>query len=147
MFISKLNYRLKRFRVFIEHRFSRINIDWTDLLGKVVIFLIIIALGYNVFTAYNNGVTNLRRIEEEEQKLNKLLAEAEQLSAQVKYYESLDFKRIYAREILNLAEPDETLYYINRPEPEPQIEDIKDYQESIKLNDNAFWWKKLIFSI
>jgi len=147
MLFRKINYRLKRIRVYLEQRLLRINIDWYDLLGTVIIGLVILALGYNVFTAYNNGINNLRRIDEEQQKLDKLEAESEELSQLEKYYQSLDFKRIYAREILNLAEPDETLYYINRPEPEPQIEDIKDYQESIKLNDNAFWWKKLIFSI
>ena len=147
MLFRKINYRLKRIRVYLEQRLLRINIDWYDLLGTVIIGLVILALGYNVFTAYNNGINNLRRIDEEQQKLDKLEAESEELSQLEKYYQSLDFKRIYAREILNLAEPDETLYYINRPEPEPQIEDIKDYQEGIKLSDNAFWWKKLIFNI
>jgi len=147
MLFRKINYRLKRIRVYLEQRLLRINIDWYDLLGTVIIGLVILALGYNVFTAYNNGINNLRRIDEEQQKLDKLEAESEELSQLEKYYQSLDFKRIYAREILNLAEPDETLYYINRPEPQPKIENIEDYQESVNINDNAFWWKKLIFNI
>lgn|SRR3990167_3284250 len=147
MFLRKISYRFKRVRVFLEQRLLRINIDWYDLLGTLIIGMVILALGYNVFTAYNNGINNLRRIDEEQEKLDKLLAESEELSQLEKYYQSLDFKRIYAREILNLAEPDESLYYINRPEPQPKIENIEDYQESVNINDNAFWWKKLIFNI
>ena len=133
--------RKKLFR--IKNRF---NYSKEDLLIKTVLILIIIFLSNNIYIAYNKGVENKNLISQEEQKLSELRSEAEKLEYLERYYSSIEFKRIYARESQNLAEPGETLFYINRPE-EIKIDYYEDNSDPIVVNEHAKWWRKLIFGI
>ncbi|KXK26759.1 MAG: hypothetical protein TR69_WS6001000779 [candidate division WS6 bacterium OLB20] len=140
MRITKL---LKRVSAYIRRRFTTVELTYGDIVSRLVMVVIIVALSINIYTAFNKGRDNLTRIEEEEARLTKLEEEQSELEELVKYYESVEYRRSYARESWNLAEPGEKLYVVQRDNELP-IEFVRDNNDPIILRDNVFWWQKLI---
>jgi cell division protein FtsB len=108
---------------------------------------ILFDLGFNIYTAFNKGVDTITKFQQEEQKLAALIVENNDLQKQEGQYNSLEYKRIYARENLNLADKNETLYYIDRKKAPQQIEQLPEDVMQITLQDNVTWWEKLILGI
>lgn len=101
------------------------NISFKYLLFDLTLLLIIVTLTFNIYKAYNEGVNNLGRLKVEEEKLIKLQEENSRLSEEESYYQSIEFRKAYARDSLNLSKEGETLYLITRDE----VEDEKVPQE------------------
>ncbi|MFQ5493478.1 MAG: hypothetical protein ACE5DX_04945 [Candidatus Dojkabacteria bacterium] len=139
----KLSNTFKKLISQVQRRVGKIEIRYSDLFVKFFMLLVILTLGYNIYTAYSKGQTNLKRIESEEAKLEKLQAEAERLDGEIDYYSSIEYRRSYARDSWNLAEPGAELFFVNRPE-QHEIESIKFNKDPIPLYNNSLWWKKLI---
>jgi hypothetical protein len=99
----------------------------------------------NGVKAYNRGMDNLKKFDEEQAATNVLIAQNEELKNLYRYYSSIDYKKIYARDNLNLGERGETLYVIEKDEEldverkEPKIEP--------RIIDNLSLWRKLLFGI
>jgi len=109
--------------------------------------MIILFLGLNIFTTFNKGMEDVRKFQLEQVKLKELKDENARLNQELEKYGSIEYKRIYARENLNLAEKKETLYYIERDSGSKEIEKLPADTIQINLEDNFFWWKRLILGI
>jgi cell division protein FtsB len=82
------------------------------------LLLIIVTMIFNISIAYSEGVQNLGRLKTEEEKLIKLQEENARLSEEEDYYKSIEFRKAYARDSLNLSREGETLYLVVRDEEE-----------------------------
>ena len=143
MFTNKLKYNLTR----IFQRFSFQRINFGDLFVNIFYLIVIVYLGINIFTTFNKGVEDTKKFQTEQTKLNELQLENDRLTQELKQYDSIEYKRIYARENLNLGERKETLYYVERKQDALDIEKLPEDTIQIDLNDNFYWWKKLILGI
>jgi cell division protein FtsB len=94
------------------------NISVKFLLFDLALLIIIVTLTSNIYRAYNDGVRNLGRLKIEEEKLIKLQEENSKLNEEENYYKSIEFRKAYARDSLNLSKEGETLYLVIRDENE-----------------------------
>jgi hypothetical protein len=143
VWFKRIQYKLHNLLEFLKRLLNKANFSPTDILAKIFFILLITALSFNVYTAYNKGVANIRGINEEEGRLDNLLTENQKLATLERYYGSLEYKRIYARDKLNLAQPNETLYYVDRPDA-ATIEQLPQTPSKVSFDNNLLWWKKLI---
>ncbi len=142
--MNQLQLKLKKILSKVRARVAQTySANWSDILTDLALVAIIITLSYNVYASYTKGSRNLGMIESEASKLQELEAEQAKLVALEKYYNSIEFKRNYARDSLNLAEPGETLYYVVREE-EYDFQNLQEETNHIDLEDNRYWWKRLI---
>lgn len=114
------------------------------LLLDSLLLLVIVTLSFNIFLAYRDGVENLGRLKIEEEKLLKLQEENERLSEEENYYKSIEFRKAYARDSLNLTNEGETLYMVVRNEADETSEQGLKLFNPQELNSVEFW-KLLIF--
>lgn len=143
MIIQKLKYKISSF-------ISKINlkkINFKSFFINLFYFVAIIYLGSNVLMIFNKGVEDQRRFETEKARLEQLKLEKAALEIEVAEYGSIEYKKIYARENLNLAERNETLYFVDRPNNALEVEKLPEDTMSISLQDNVYWWKKLILGL
>lgn len=141
---------LKRLKLKISRiilKIKSIKIDWNKLFVRLILFLIIIILSSNIYITFENGFITAKRFEEEQEKLLAIKKENLELIELVKEYDSLEYKRIYARENLNLAHSNETIYYIDRPKELPEIEPLEEEIMKIDFSENKEYWFKLLFGI
>lgn len=143
MLIKKIKYQLARIRDYINPKLAKINMGM--IFGSLFYLLLISVLVVNGYTAYNRGIENLQRFDEEQAATNVLLEENAELQNLYRYYNSIDYKKIYARDNLALGEAGETLYVIERNEP-LEVETIKTKDDTKTVN-NLSLWSKLLFGI
>jgi len=143
MFFQKVKYKISE--MFGGLRLGDIN--YSAILINIFYFVVILFLGMNIFTTFNKGVEDIKKFQAEQTTLDRLLAENAKLKQEVEQYNSIEYKKIYARENLNLAEKNETLYYIDRPQAVQQIDKLPEDTIQISLDNNAFWWQKLILDL
>ena len=140
---AKLESSVRSVQAKLKQTVAKLDLKLSDIMLQGFLLFIIIVLGYNIYISYNKGTDNLARIDDEKAQLDKLIAEQQQLKELEKYYGSAEFGLAYARDSWNLAEPGAQLYLVNRSEDQP-VENVKNEQKPIPLEDNQMWWSKLI---
>ncbi len=127
----------------LRSKFKGKNISVKFLVFDLALLIIIVTLTFNIYRAYNDGIRNLGRLKIEEEKLLKLQEENSKLSEQESYYNSIEFRKAYARDSLNLSKEGETLYLVIRDENEEVTvdEDLLFNPESVSKSKQ---WKLLI---
>ncbi|HRN86802.1 MAG TPA: hypothetical protein PKU78_02680 [Candidatus Dojkabacteria bacterium] len=127
----------------LRSKFKGKNISVKFLLFDLALLIIIVTLTFNIYRAYNDGIRNLGRLKIEEEKLLKLQEENSKLSEEESYYKSIEFRKAYARDSLNLSREGETLYLVTRDENEdvPVEEDILFDPHTVNKSKQ---WKLLI---
>lgn len=143
MIAKKIQFFLRQIVSYIKAKFAVVNINM--FFGAVFYILLVTVLAINGYTAYNRGMDNLQRIHEEQAKTDELQKKNDELRSLYKYYSSIDYKKIYARDNLNMAEKNETLYYIEKHE-EVDIEQLTTKIVPKKV-DNLILWRKLLFGV
>ena len=143
MLAKKIKYQLARIRDYINPKLARINTGM--IFGSLFYVLLISVLVVNGYTAYKRGIENLERFDEEQVATNVLLLENKELQDLYRYYSSIDYKKIYARDNLGLGESSETLYLIEKNEP-IEVETIQTKAQP-KTSNNLSLWSKLLFGI
>lgn len=133
IFLNKFINRIKNQKISIKF-----------LLLDTSLILIIITISFNIFIAYREGVENLGKLKIEEEKLVKLQQENARLSEEENYYRSIEFRKAYARDSLNLTKSGETLYYVVREQDEENVPEAQKLFSTESLNDIDMW-KLLIF--
>lgn len=144
--MKKLLKIFKNLRYNLLRNLNKWEFDLSAFFLQIILIVMIIALGYNVYIAYQKGIKNSQLESEASQKLAELKAESRQLDAELQYYGSVEFKKIYARDTQNLAQPGESLYYVERPEQQ-QIENYEVITDPIVLDNYGYWWRKLILGL
>jgi cell division protein FtsB len=122
-----------------------VRINWGTFLSKLFYFTVIAGLAINIYITFEKGLTTAARFEEEQAKLDSIMQENSQLIEQVREYDSLEYKRIYARDNLNLGHANETLYYIDRPEELPEVEPLLEETMRISFSEKESYWAGLLF--
>jgi cell division protein FtsB len=143
MLINKIKYILTN----LLQKFSLERINFSGIFVILFYLIVIVYLGINIFTTFNKGMEDERKFRLEQTRLEELKLENTRLNNELSRYDSIEYKRIYARENLNLAEKNETLYYIERKSPIQEIEVLPEDTVQIDLENNFFWWKKLILGL
>ena len=92
---------------------------------------------------YKEGMENLEKLQEEESKLLKLQEDNAKLMEEENYYRSIEFRKAYAKESLNLSGQGETLYYVQKEEKE-ETEDVQILFKYSSTN-NIDRWRLLLF--
>jgi cell division protein FtsB len=104
----------------------------------LVLCALLISLGRVIVNAADNYEVYLY----EELSLTELQSENARLAKELAYYESYEYKKLYARDHLNLVEPGERLYrLVGRPEYyEVRDRGVQVFQEGNYLN----WWLRIL---
>ncbi len=111
-------------------------------LSMLIICLITIGLFLSLVRVVTNAQSNYEVYLYEKEGLETLQSENDNLKSQLAYYQSYEYKKLYARDYLRLAEPGERLYKI--------VGDAKTYDATAKAPDffegSGFveWWKSLL---
>ena len=121
---------------------KRLNLKF--FLLDLSLVIVIVALTFNIFIAYKEGVDNLTQLRQEEDKLIKLQEENARLNEEENYYRSIEFRKAYAKESLNMSGQGETLYYVMREE-DTFTTDISPNLYNFTTMENIEAWKLLIF--
>lgn len=137
-----INNSKKILKNFIENIRSK-NISIKFLFLDLGLLIIIVTMIFNISIAYNEGVQNLGRLKIEEEKLIKLQEENARLSEEEDYYNSIEFRKAYARDSLNLSREGETLYLVVRDE-EDEVEEESDLLFNQSEISKSKLWKLLI---
>jgi len=127
----------------LRSKFKGKNISVKFLLFDLALLIIIVTLTFNIYRAYNDGIRNLGRLKIEEEKLLKLQEENSKLSEEESYYKSIEFRKAYARDSLNLSREGETLYLVTRDENE-EVQVEEDILFDPHTVNKSKQWKLLI---
>jgi len=140
---KKLLYKIQK----LLAKFPDFKFDWGRLFLVIFFTAVVFWLGSNIYTAYNKGVDTIAKLETERTKLDNLRVQNAKLKEDLNHYESLEYKKIYARENLNMADKNEWLYYVDRPKPIEIIEGLPEQKVQITMVDSFSYWKKLILGL
>jgi hypothetical protein len=144
MFLKKIQYQLVKMLRTIFDRFKGIEINW----GYVFFFLFcsasIILLSSNILRIIQKGYERYEIIQQEKERLEKLVLRNLELKEELKYCSSKEHVDIKAREELNFAFPNQHLVYIDR-DTEIDIYSEPQVTEETRLEPDWKLWFDLIF--
>ncbi len=127
---------------FILPKFLReIDLKSWLILIAITLGLLIIAgrLGDSVVNAYRNYQVYIA----EQAGLEDLQGEYKSLQQDLAYYRSYEYKKLYARDYLNLTQGGEILYRINDNNRFYEVSDRK--QQFVEEGKYTQWWMVLLF--
>ncbi len=128
-----------KFRLRNLFRFRVYTRGWVSVLIVVgITFLLLVSFGRVITNARNN----FEVYQYEQSGLAMLQVDHSELQRQLDYYNSFEFKRLYARDFLHLAEPGETLYKIVGDQTIYQIDQPQ--PNFVTAETFAYWWQKLL---
>lgn len=81
-----------------------------DILSLLVLLLVLGVVGVNFYRKVEEGRRNYDVYVQELEALEELQAENDQLREELAYYNSAEYRLLYARDSLNLVRPGETLF-------------------------------------
>jgi len=139
--------KLSNLKTFIKAGLSRLRTKRLNLkyfLLDLSVLIVTVVIAFNIFTAYKKGADNLTQLRHEEDKLAKLQDENARLNEEENYYRSIEFRKAYAKESLNMSGQGETLYYVLREEDTESTETTQNLYDFSAM-DNIDAWKLLIF--
>ena len=139
--------KLSNISTFIKSSFSKLRTKRLNLkffLLDLSALIVIIVIAFNIFTAYKKGADNLTQLRQEEDKLAKLQEENARLNEEENYYRSIEFRKAYAKESLNMSGQGETLYYVLREEDTDSSQTTQNLYDFSEM-ENIDAWKLLIF--
>lgn len=123
----------------LSNKIKANDLSLRHMLLNLSLILVIIVISYNIFLAYNRGVQNQAKLMEEEAKLARLQQENVELNEKENYFRSIEYRKAYARESLNLAGEGERLYYVVRDEKELEITDETNLYDKDSLKPLEHW--------
>lgn len=130
------------FIVIIKGLYNK-KIDWSSLLVNLVLVVIIVILISRIVIAYESAEENRRNLEKEEEKLIELQEKNKELTEEENYYRSIEFRKAYARDSLNLTKEKESLYMVIRDKPE-EVQDSRPKLFNSEDVNPLELWKLLI---
>jgi hypothetical protein len=131
----------KKFSV-VKSRLDNAGFTWTK--GAIIMAstTIILILMFDIYFSVQSAVENYKLLEFEEQRLQQTEEEASELSQEIEYYSSLEFRQRYAYDSLNLARAEERLYAVQTADRQQfEIEEVN--SDPIAVEDEQLWWDLL----
>lgn len=144
MLLKKIQYRYKLISQRLRIIISKFNITASNLLFIVLSGFGIFLLSGNLIRIIRKGYERYEIIQEERARNEELLRKKMQLEEDLKYYSSIEYIDIKAREDLNMVFPDQKLVYIDDSEYiDYQLE--ADVEEEKEMKPNWRLWYNLLF--
>lgn len=140
---KKIAYQFKK----LFARFPKLQFSWGKFGSVLLQLTVIIALVANIIATFTKGVETQTALADEQKRLEALEIENKTLLNEVEHFASIEYKKIYARDNLNLAEKNESLYYVDRPEYDMEIEGLPEKKIEITFKDNLAYWGKLLLGL
>lgn len=122
---------------FLNKKFSLKYIDFKDFYITIILFFVILILLANIHRAISNAYSNHLTYSVEINNYEQLKKRNLELKNDLEYYKSDEFKKIFLRESLLLAEEGDKIF-ITRGKPE-FIQEKKIYYKIDNLDHNYFW--------
>ncbi len=111
--------------------------------GVVAIICFGLLMAFNLWRALDNAGNSLGVYQSEQASLAALQEQNESLLNELRYYQSYEYKRIYARDNLRMAEPGEKLYLVVDTTPAYYTPDEE--FDLFAAQDFASWWGMLLW--
>lgn len=111
--LRKLNQFAYRIDQYVPWRRWRGRVQVDVMLSIVFLAVVLVVLGVNLFKRLDESSRDYGVYLTELASLEKLRNENQQLLAQLDYYNSVEYKLLYARDSLNKVRPGEKLYEIS----------------------------------
>lgn len=118
------------------------NIQTSGWLSVILLCGVAIALTMNLGRVIANARNNYEVFRFEQSSLNEMKAEHDKLSLQLAFYESSEYKRLYARDYLHLAESSESLFQVVAPIEYYQLE--ANTFDPLSYKDSGYWWDRIL---
>lgn len=122
---------------------GRVKIPFDSLFALIGLILLAVFLIRNIYLNLDIWLTNYQLKGEQETQLSEIQAENNRLKKAVEYYKSDFYRRKYARESLNLAEPNQTLFLVERKKEYDFLQDPAENQR-VEIESNRELWIRLI---
>ncbi len=132
--ISIFRNSLRVYEKLLEQGFS---------LGKVLLFVVLVGIvtgvGVNISLNISRARVSYAVLETENQRLLLAKAESAKLEQDLEYYSSLEYRKRYAYDSLNLARDGEEIYIIDGATRDDfSFEQVE--VDPVKRNDSKYWW-------
>lgn len=129
---------MKKFNIFSKNFKFSLSSEW---LSVFLIIGMLVILSVNLIRAISDANKNYQVYLAEKESLSLMQQENLKLQNELQYYQSYEYKKLYARDNLRLGEPGETLYKIVGDQttynvPEKQLDLFND--------NNLQWWMLLV---
>lgn len=112
---------------------------WLSVLVVVVMALVV---GVNLWKVAVNAAESIDVFQAEQESLSALRQIHQDLQDQLSYYESYEYKKLYARDNLRLVEPGERLFRVLSPIEYFEFEEVT--PNFFAETDNLSWWLELL---
>ncbi len=120
------------------------NISTDKMILALITIIISTYLIGSIYKSLNN-INKYKILNQEKKYLEELVEENKELRGTLKYYGSSFYKKLYARESLNLVQPNEELFEIIRKENIDYKNLDKKKIDPIYIDNNKELWLKLFF--
>jgi cell division protein FtsB len=122
---------------------GNLKIPFDSLFALIGLVLLSIFLIRNIYLNIDIWLTNYQLKGEKESQVQEIKAENDRLKKAVEYYKSNFYQRKYARESLNLAEPNQTLFLVERKREYDFLQE-PEQQQMVEIESNRNLWIRLI---
>jgi cell division protein FtsB len=133
------NRRLQRLGKFAND----IGLSVTNFLIIIVLSLLILAIGLNIYFAIRDATNNYSLLKVEQERLEKVQTKNKELEEKLAYYSSLEYKERYARDSLNLVKPGEQIYVVETERRE-EYDLVEENPDPILKENNRLWWDVIL---
>ncbi len=127
----------------IRRLVGNLKIPFDSLFALIGLVLLSIFLIRNIYLNIDIWLTNYQLKGEKESQVQEIKAENDRLKKAVEYYKSNFYQRKYARESLNLAEPNQTLFLVERKREYDFLQE-PEQQQMVEIESNRNLWIRLI---
>lgn len=144
MFLLKIKYKLRQYSkaIGVKRTNFKFNISFELILLLSITTLLSFLLISSIYNSIND-IGQYKILDQEDDRLAELVTENERLFKEKDFYESKYYQRLYAREALNLAEPRQELYLVERRE-DFDYDSTQENLDPIDVSNYRMWWYKLI---
>jgi hypothetical protein len=143
MLVKKIKYKISQISKFVSARAKGFEINWGYWGITFACILGILILSSNILRIVRKGYERYEIIQQEKERLERLIEKNAQLTEELKYYSTSEFVDVKAREELNMAFPNQRLIYIEKAGD--VYEEVKVEEESTRLQPSWKLWYDLIF--
>ena len=120
----------------------KIRINTRGWLSVIIVLGITLILLISFGRVITNATSNYEVYQYEQTGLDKLQAENDSLKQELGYYSSYEYKLLYARDYLHMAEPGERLYKIVGSQQYYQVEEQQ--PNFVTVDTYSYWWSQLL---
>ena len=132
---------LNFFKKFIQKRIGIKNIDYNGILLTLVLLLFIFSFSINIIRGISNAHNNYQIYITEISNYQNLKERNKNLKDDLEYYNSDEFKQIFLRESVLLADPDSKIF---NTRSKPNFIQERKYYFNLENYSKSYFWEVII---